>query len=520
MSSRSWKKVILGSIFLILSIFYTILFFQHASSGDALAFNIAHIKSLENIFTSPINFNYWNHSGSQINLYSPWLTILSGLPFLTFNIYWGFCIYLTLVTFLTFISSYFFMNKFSKDTLESLVFSIIYVFSLNRFFLVFHIQRIENYLVLIFLPMVYYGIYLILTDKGKHWQTLTWGMILIIWTSPYMAMGVFLTLVPLIVLMIFSETTHTWTYWGHLALNLLKTLIFTIVATIGFVAPLIENQLQNKFIQQLIKNINYVKLFQQQRFPVIQQYMLLGIVLLLALLIILIFFKSRFSYKLLLLEMIPLTYSLFFKWHNQYVDLSRLTPVLQSILDLFLAIILSRIIILIFQESPAIFKVLLIAVVGIGFSFMIYSQAIQITGKTMANSRQPNSYTKVSINYHDSAGNNDNHFLVDGRNAEVTFYTKGSDYWVQYYDPESAVIDLPIQKYSGYCVELNNETVRTEISNRQTLKLRTQPGKNIIEIHAKYTIIGIVSLLINLFGFILLIYFSIKPSRWLNKKTS
>jgi hypothetical protein len=113
MSSRSWRRVIIGVIFLILTIFYTSLFLNHAAVTNELIFNIAHIKSLSSIFVSPINFDYWGHTGSLINLYSPWLTILPGILFLNQNVIIGFLIIISLITYATLVSSYYYMKKFS-----------------------------------------------------------------------------------------------------------------------------------------------------------------------------------------------------------------------------------------------------------------------------------------------------------------------------------------------------------------------------------------------------------------------
>ena len=516
MSNHLGKRVILGSIFLVLSIFYTVIFFRQANFGSTMIFNIAHLKSLSNIFTSPINFNYWNHSGSQINLFSPWLTLLPGWLFMNFNVPAGFSVYLTLITFLTFLSSYLYMKKFSTDTLESLLFSVIYTFSFNRFFQVFQTQRLENYLVMIFLPMVYYGAYQFF--KGKGWHSLAWGMILIIWTSPYMALGVTLTLLPIIILMLFSKTSHSWSYWGQLSLNLLLALGMTVLATIGFIGPLISNQLKNKFIQKPLQNFDYVKWFQQFKFPLVQQYLLLGIAVLLVLLLFVIFLKSSFSYKVIMVEMIPLTIMLFVDLKFKSIDLSRLTPSLQSILDLFLIIIVTRIIIMVCQEGPAILKLLLMLVAIGGFSFMIYSQAELIQpSKTLADSGKVD-YSKFVTNYHDAAINGQNQILINNRKTATSFYTKDNDYWIQYYGPASADMDLPVQNYAGYQIQLNNEAVKTTASKRGTIELRTNPGKNIVEIHTRYDWIGIVSLLINLLGFILLIYLSLKNVAWKSKK--
>lgn len=518
MSNRSWKGTILGSIFLLLSVFYTVMFFQKAEFGDTMIFNIAHLQSLTNIFTSPINFNYWNHSGSQINLFSPWLTILSGTIFVNSNVTYGFSIYLTLITFLTFVSAYVYMNRFSHDTLESLLFSLIYTLSLNRFVQVFQVQRLENYLVLIFLPMVYYGIYQVL--KNQRWCNLAWGMSLIIWTSPYMAVGVLLTLVPWIILMIFKSISHHWSYWGRLSLSLLKTFGLVVLTTIGFLVPLGTKLLQGKLQQNPRNNFNYVKWFDQLHLSQIQQILLIGIAVLSVLVLIVIFMNSQFSYKLIMLEMIPLTISLFVKTDSLVVDWSRLVPAFQSILDLFLAIIVSRIVILIFQEGPGILKLLLmVATIG-GMSFLIYNQADQIHAEQRITSASKINYQKYVINYHDRAVEGQNQFLVNNKKASVSYYTKANDYWIQYYDPQSATMDIPVQKYSGYKIQLNNENVRTMKSNRGTIELQTNPGKSIVEIHTQYDWIGIISLLANLFSFILLGYLSLTKVVGKNKKIS
>jgi len=515
-SNRSWKRIILGFIFLAFSIFYTVIFYRQASFGDTMIFNIAHLKSLGNIFTSPINFNYWNHSGSQINLFSPWLTLLPGWLLVKLNVFWGFGVYLTALTLLTFVSAYFYMNKFSHDTFEAILFSVIYTFSFNRFNLVFQNQRIENYLVLIFLPMVYYGAYLFFKNRG--WQTLVWGMTLTVWTAPYMALAVFATILPVYILLIFTKKAHHWRYWGNLALNSLIALGVTILTTVGFIGPLVNQQWSQKLIQDPIKNIDYVKWFNNLDFSTLQRYLLLSIGVLMALLVLMIFLQSRFSYKVLILEMIPLPIVLLNKWNVSGVDVSRMIMALQSILDLFLIIVVCRMLILIFQEFPGIFKWLLLLATMTGGVFLICSQSMQLTPEQTLSANPKVNYEKFVVDYHDVASHGQNQFLVNNRKTAVSFYTKENDYWVQYYGTDSANLDLPVQNYAGYGIQLNNENVATHESYRQTISLRTHPGKNIVEIHTRYDWIGIVSLLLNLLGFILLSYFSLKNVRWKMKK--
>lgn len=516
MSNLSWKRNILGIIFLLLSILYTVLFFQKANFSDTMVFNIAHLKSLSNVFTSPINFDYWNHSGSLINLFSPWLTILSGWVFVNINIPFGFSIYLILITFLTLVSAYFYMNKFANDTFAALFFSVVYTFSMNRFWLVFHNQRLENYLVLIFLPMVYYGAYLFF--KNESWKTLAWGMTLIIWTSPFVAIGVLATLIPMGILMIFSKISHRWAYWGELIVNSLKLFGIILITTIGFIGPLIHAQIGNRLVQNSNKNFNYLVWLNSFKFTLVQRYSLWGAGVLMVLLLVLIFLKSSFSYKLVMLEIIPLTLIMLFGLKNPVVDLSRLVLSFQSILDLFLAILVSRMAILIFQEGPGVLKLLLVIATVSGLGWFNYNQASDIRPQQTLIASQGVNYSKIAVDYHDNATNGQNKFLVDNQKTAVSFFTKKNDYWIQYYDPESALLDLPIQKYSGYKIQLNNEAVETSISKRKTLQLRTHPGKNIIEIHSQYDWIGIGSLLINLCGFIGLTYLSIRNLVWKNKK--
>lgn len=517
MSSSSWKKIILNLIFLILSIFYSVIFYQHAELVDATNFNIEHIKSLTNVFVSPINFDFWNHSGSQINLFSPWLTLLPGLAFLNFNVNVGLTMFIGLITFLTFVSAYHYMFRFSRDTLEALLFSFIYVYSFNRFWLVFQQQRIENYLVMIFLPMVYYGMYQLLHGEFHQWYLVSLGMPLIVWTSPYMALGVFITLMPMVILMIFSKRSHHWNYWGKLCLGLMQAVFLTVLMTVGFTGPLLENQLEHPLKQMPMQNFNYIKWYRDLNFTTVQTYLLLVIAVLLGLLMLLIFFKSSFTYKMIMLEMIPLTAMLLIKF-SLPVDISRLINSFQSILDLFLAIVVSRIIIMLFQEAPVLLKlgVLILAVLGLGgFN---YVQANQIKAPVSISQRKNTKTQQYVVNYHDDAKKSGTEFLVNGRVAKVSFYTQGSDYWIQYYNPQSVTMDLPIQNYSGYRVQLNNENVKTRTSQRNTLELQTNPGKNIIEIHAKYTLLGYSCLLLNLCGFVLLGYLFVNRGYWNSRR--
>lgn len=499
MSNNSWRKVIIGITFLILTLFYTAIFMNNASMTNELFFNIAHIKSLSNIFVSPINFDYWGHTGSLINFYSPWLTILPGILFLNQNVIIGFLIIFAIITYFTLISSYYYMKKFSNDTLEALLFSVIYTLSFNRFFLIFNEQRLENYLVLIFLPMVYYGIFQFFSSKSKDWFTLTLGMVLIIWTSPYMALAVTLTFIPILPLMIFSKISHHWNYWGRVLLNLLKMIVSTVLLTIGYWGPLLENQWSKGFLYRRHSQFDYWSWFNKNFLNQSNQYLFLISVILLGLVLIVIFLKSTFSYKILILESLILTIWLIFQ-PKLAIDTSQLMFSMTSIVDSFLIVIVIRILLLLFQERSAILRLLILLSVVIGFSYLTYTWVTQIHSQNKIEVTKKIDYKNIFN--HDEDSKNKNHFLIDDRSTRIQFETKDNEYWLQYYNPESVLMDIPIQNYPGYKITVNNEKPKLLKSQRGTVLLQTDPDKNIIEIRSHYTNLAIISLLINLFAFI------------------
>ena len=122
------------------------------------------------------------------------------------------------------------------------------------------------------------------------------------------------------------------------------------------------------------------------------------------------------------------------------------------------------------------------------------------------------------MDYHDVAQKNNNKFLVNNKQEKVSYYTKGSDYWIQYINPQTTTIDIPIQYSPNYQIQINNESVSAKKTKQNTLQVKTNPGKSIIEIHSHYDWLSLSFLLINLFGFMLLIYFSLQNIPLKNKK--
>jgi hypothetical protein len=161
----------------------------------------------------------------------------------------------------------------------------------------------------------------------------------------------------------------------------------------------------------------------------------------------------------------------------------------QSIFDFFLIMVLCRMILLVFQESPAVLRLLILLVSIGGLGYVNYSQVKTNTSEQTLKMADSIDYEKFALNYHDAAQNSNNKFLIDGKPERISYYTKGADYWVQYINPQTTKIDIPIQYSSNYQIQINNETVTPKKSAQNTVQLKTNPGKSIIEIHSHYRLV-------------------------------
>ena len=127
MSSKAWKRTILGTTFILISIIYTAMLSVYGKVSWNLIFDVQRINSLNNIIVSPTNFNFWGHNGSQVNLFVPWVTSIVFWPlFQIESPLLGYLLSFGLITLMTMLSAYYFIFKLSDDTLQSFIFAMIY----------------------------------------------------------------------------------------------------------------------------------------------------------------------------------------------------------------------------------------------------------------------------------------------------------------------------------------------------------------------------------------------------------
>ncbi|WP_076647464.1 hypothetical protein [Latilactobacillus sakei] len=172
-------------LFVVLSIFYTYLMApQHTLiARDSLDgyFHLNRALSLRHIWYSPINFNDWGGVGNATALFYPWLTIYPmHLLTVIFGPVSGFLLSLTLVTFLTLVSSYISAIKFSGEQLFGILFALIYTFSFIRNSSVMYRWGVGEYIAYIFIPPLFLCFYNLLRQQPKQlrWVIIFFSLIL------------------------------------------------------------------------------------------------------------------------------------------------------------------------------------------------------------------------------------------------------------------------------------------------------------------------------------------------------
>lgn len=115
------QNIIVTILFIILSFCYLIFFINNKGETIIKAdidgqFHFSRIMSLANIWNSPVNFNYFNHTGEIVNLMYPWAMVypMYLLIKLTHNLVSGYYLYFLLLTFITLEITYYCVKKCIK----------------------------------------------------------------------------------------------------------------------------------------------------------------------------------------------------------------------------------------------------------------------------------------------------------------------------------------------------------------------------------------------------------------------
>ena len=538
------KNVIIGLLFIVISLFYTFLFIKPGNirllDSYDLLFHWNRISSLGNIFSSPVNFNYWNHVGNFTNIFYPWLTILPG--YLIFQLagspFIGFLIFLTLITFLTLVSSYYFMHKFSTSTLQALLFAVLYSLSFFRLASVFYRVGLAEYLSYMFMPMVFYALAKILQGNFQKWPLLALGLGLIILTHPLTAFLVFIMIGVFVVLMLFTKFAHNWRYWGNLFLSAGKTLLLSALLSCGFIVPLLEQKKAINTNRPALLNLaqtaqDPLLLLKNSLQTDVRSYSL-GIIAILAVITIVIFiWRDTTAYRLVAvaaLLAIFLSTKLFPWQHLQdtFFNYLQFPWRFLNLANFFLAVYLSHIIRKIFQKSTGIMQLLAFSAVlgGCLTQVVLSSQQLFENTKPLAIVTLQNIQSKIySFDQQDYypqkslsalATIKQHQFFVNGKKVHTFYHTTANTFNVKYYSQHPVKLDIPVLYYQGVEASINNIRQKVQNSARGTVQLRLQPGVNQIEISYHYTFLAQVSLLISLLALGWLLLLVVRSTKTIN----
>ena len=182
------KRVLLCSLLLSLLYVIPIAFFNKGLNGADLSFHLNRLLGMEGIYASPINFKAFYGIGLGVNYFYPFLTYY---PFfvlyrLSHSVFLGYYIYQYLLTIITFLIAYYSVsnimvieNKENKKDFAGLLFATLYTFSLYRLDNIVIRFAMGEFIAYAFIPLVFYGLFVILKGDYKKWYVLSIGMSLI-----------------------------------------------------------------------------------------------------------------------------------------------------------------------------------------------------------------------------------------------------------------------------------------------------------------------------------------------------
>lgn len=205
-------------------------------------FHLSRIIGLDNVWKSPVNFNNFNHHGTMMNSFYPWLTVypMFFLYKITNNLVLSYKLFYLLLTIVTMLISYFSVYKMKNDDRVAFLFSLIYTFATYRTVDIFTRAAMGEAVALTFLPLVLLGCYMIFFGEYNRWYYLTIGMTLVLYTH--------LLSVVMISGIIFVSIIVSFYFWNEKIerlKNFFLATLWTIILSAGFLVPFIQQSIAN-----------------------------------------------------------------------------------------------------------------------------------------------------------------------------------------------------------------------------------------------------------------------------------
>ncbi|NTO45520.1 hypothetical protein HQ805_13215 [Enterococcus faecium] len=523
------KNQIIDIIFMLfLSFAYVIPLFMsmgiyHSVNQDTY-FHLSRIIGLDNVWSSPVNFNNFDHHGTMMNIFYPWLTLYPAFLFykmmgnlvLSYNIYYFF------ITFLTMVVSYFSMKQIKNNRYISLLFSIIYTFSAYRAIDIFHRASLGEAVALTFLPLILMGCYEIYIRDYQKWYWLSIGMTLVVYTH--------LLSVAMVSVFIGGTLFLSFYFWDQKIarlLSLLKATVLTFFLSAGFLIPFIQQSRAQELKVPLGKELSGMAPSDMLTHILNNNYnnYTIGLFLFLGLIGAFIFIKKLTADDLFIFFLgvfVLFCSTNLFPW-----QLFNHTPVkslqfvwrLNGFSSLFIAYTMSIVIYYIFSTKNNSWKIIVFTFLALilhlsGVSNSIHANKDSLTliapedAVAIAENYNHTDYANKESIYHPDMINNDQYLLGNQEiNPTTHFMSNKLTIELDNSNNKNTVLTTPIYRYKGQVASINGKLVQTKLSKFGTTELTIPPGINKVVITYQYTKLAIASRYLSIVTLILFLLY-------------
>lgn len=247
--ARKYKVFLIA---LICSVVFFLSYFGNTTIGDT-SFHLARIKemsiAIRNFeFLPTMQYNNANGYGYMVDLFYPnlFLYIPAVLNAIGVNLDHSVRIFLFIITFMTFVITYYSGKKIIGNDDENLLLTLIYTMSF-RFFCVY-LGSFSSLIASTFMPLLIYGLYEFIYDN--KYKKLTIGMCLILYSHLPTA---FLSCVFCIICLILNWKKIKFIH----IINGIKVIFFTTFLCSGFLFPFFKMALSGNFIYGKFHSVSF-----------------------------------------------------------------------------------------------------------------------------------------------------------------------------------------------------------------------------------------------------------------------
>lgn len=512
-------------IFIILSVFYVVMMAPRGTlvARDSLDayFHLTRIQALDNVWQSPINFAQWNHVGNATTLFYPWLTVLPALPlFHWLGPVYGFLVFLGLVTYTTLVAAFISYRKYRGNKAGAFLFALLYTFSFIRATSVLYRWGVGEYIAMIFVPPLFLAFRAVLQAKWQAWPYVALWFALIMY-SHFLSAAI--TAVALIILFLGALVKHfgQWGYWRALGIRALRFAGLTLVLTMGYWGPLVEQELTQPLGRPAVFNVakagQSLQKLLANSLRLDLRYYALGAFLLIvtAVMVCTVWFADTEAQIIAALAVTMLMVSTtLFPWRflqHTPLNLIQYPGRFLNLFVFFALLYLVRGLEQVMADRPAWLMTVASGGVGLGAVglFALSARAlwhtvtvVPATVSTITNTNAParlaafnqRDYYPVAAAQHYQSIEKHTVKLAGQPIKAAGGYTMDRLTW-RVQPPRQGELDLPVLAYRGVTVWVDGRRIPSTRSNRGTVQVPITAGQHQVDVTAGYTLLAWISFL-------------------------